>query len=319
MSVNLAIQTMSAIERVMSADQGASYRVALGKVLPHMKDAYRGEEDGFRTHLGASIIGDNCARKIWYGWRWVKKPRHSARILRLFNRGHLEEARFIAMLLCIGCEVYQQDEKGNQFRISELGGHFGGSCDGVIIGVPDIPSGAPCLAEFKTHGEKSFLKLIKDGVQVAKFAHYVQMNLYMRKMGLMYGLYCAVNKNTDEVYMEILVLDTITADQFIDRGKQIVMLQEAPDRIRNASPGLYECRYCEFKDICFHNEPKDHNCRTCFFARPREDGTWWCESKERQLAMLFPEVDPADASPGETFELSKERQLTGCKKFYTPI
>ena len=41
-------------------------------------------------------------------------------MLRLFNRGHIEEARFIAMLLTIGMPVYQQDAEGKQFRI-----HFG--------------------------------------------------------------------------------------------------------------------------------------------------------------------------------------------------
>ena len=27
--------------------------------------------DGFRDHLGASIIGKSCARALWYDFRWV--------------------------------------------------------------------------------------------------------------------------------------------------------------------------------------------------------------------------------------------------------
>jgi hypothetical protein len=319
MAIQLAINTMSAIEDSMEKDQGAAYRVALGKVIPHMKDAYQGENNGFRTHLGASVIGKECARHIWYGFRWAHKPRFSGRMLRLFNRGHLEEARFIAALLSIGCQVYQQDENGNQFRISDVGGHFGGSGDGVVIGVPDLPPNVPCLAEFKTHGEKSFIKLSKEGVRVAKFEHFVQMQVYMRKMNLVYALYGAVNKNTDEIYMEIITLETNVADQFIDRGRQIIMLRVAPDPIPNASPGLFTCRFCDSKDVCFDNEPKEKNCRTCFYGVPRDDGTWWCESKERQMTMLFPTCKGSDSSYGETFQLTKERQLIGCESFYTPI
>jgi len=319
MAIMLAVKTKQAIDDCIEADQGAAFRVALGKVIPHMGDAYRGVNEGFRTHLGASMLGKPCARSIWYGWRWAKRPWFNSKTLRLFNRGHLEEARFIAMLLAIGCQVYQQDANGNQFRISELGGHLGGSGDGIVIGIPDIPAGNTCLAEFKTHGEKSFLKLVKEGVRSAKFEHFVQMQLYMRKMNLVYAIYGAVNKNTDELHLEIIILDTEIADHFLDRGRQIIMLRSVPERIPNASAGYYECRYCPDNAICHENAPMDKNCRTCFHAQPREDGTWWCESKERQLAMLFPSCKEGDKDANETFQLSKERQLKGCESFYTPI
>lgn len=318
MVIRLAVETLNKIETTISADQGASFRVALGKVIPHMKDAYAGANEGFRSHLGASVIGKECARHIWYGFRWAHKPSFSGRMLRLFNRGHLEEARFLAMLLAIGCQVYQQDANGNQFRISDVGGHFGGSGDGVVIGIPDLPAGVACLAEFKTHGEKSFLKLQKEGVRVAKFEHFVQMQVYMRKMNLLYALYGAVNKNTDELYMEIVVLETEVGDTFLDRGRQIIMMKSIPARIHNASPGLFACRYCDELDICHKSAPMAKNCRTCLHAEPRADGTWWCESKERQFKMIFgPSEGVSDA--GETFQLSKERQLVGCESFYTPV
>lgn len=317
--INLAIKTMSLIEETLNKDQGASFRVNLGLVINHIKDAYQGEKNDFRSHLGASVIGKECARQIWYDWRWSKLPRFSGRMVRLFNRGHLEEARFIAILLAIGCKVYQQDAAGNQFRISDVGGHFSGSGDGVAIGIPDIPDNEPCLVEFKTHGEKSFLKLQKEGVRVSKFQHYIQMQIYLRKMNLLYGLYCAVNKNTDEIYMEIVLLDANLADQFLDRGRQIIMMRIVPERIPNASPGLFACRYCDNKDICFNNAPKEHNCRTCFNAQPQEDGTWICLSKERELTILFKDKFDKDCKENETLQLSKERQLTGCKSFYVPI
>lgn len=289
-----AEKTLKAIEQAIEKDQGASYRQNLEKVLPHIGDAYRGEDDPFRAHLGASLIGQQCGRAIWYGFRWATKPQFSGRILRLFNRGHLEEARFIAALLTIGVKVYQQDENGKQFRISDFGGHFGGSGDGIAIGIPDLPEGMACLLEFKTHNEKSFIKLLKDGVKSAKFEHYVQMNVYMRKMGLPVALYGAVNKNNDELYFELVPLNGEIADQFIDRGRQIVSLKEAPVRI-NESPGWFACNWCDHRKVCHLKAAPERNCRTCQFSEAKEDGTWHCGQYDKTI--------------------SKELQITGCESY----
>lgn len=62
-----------------------------------------------RTHLGASLIGKECRRELWYGFRWVKKEEFDGRMYRLFQRGHLEEARFIEYLMGIGCKVQPFD------------------------------------------------------------------------------------------------------------------------------------------------------------------------------------------------------------------
>lgn len=292
MTVMLALKTMAAIESAIEQDQGGKFRQFLGQIIPHMADAYRGVDEGFRTHLGASLIGGECSREIWYGFRWVKKPKFSGRILRLFNRGHLEEARFIAMLLTIGCQVWQQDEHGKQYRISDAGGHFGGSTDGIAMGIPDLPADVPALTEFKTHGEKSFEKLKKEGVRSAKFEHFVQMQVYMRKLGLMYGLYMAVNKNTDEVYAEIIHLDTNCADHHIDRGINLVFAREAPARISN-TPGWFKCKFCDHRSLCHGlGDTPDINCRTCTYAWPREDGQWHCNYHDGAIP--------------------KETQLTGC-------
>lgn len=295
MAITYATKTLAAIDQCLQEDQGAAYRQMFQKVMPHIGDAYRGKDEGFRSHLGSSMIGKECARQIWYGFRWAVKANFGARIVRLFHRGHSEEARFISLLQIIGVQVFQQDAEGNQFRISDVGGHFGGSGDGVGLGVPDVPSNDPCLLEFKTHGDKSFIKLSKDGLQSSKPEHYVQMQTYMRKMQINYGLYMAVNKNDDALYAEIIKVDLILADQFLDRARQIIMLRTAPDRLNNASPGLFACRYCDMKGVCFDNEDPVVNCRTCHYSEALEDGTWHCRKHKSVL--------------------DKAIQLTGCSDY----
>lgn len=303
MAFELALDTKNLINDSIEADQGAAYRQALGRVIPHIGDAYRGADEGFRSHLGASQIGRTCAREIWYGFRWAMKSHFDGRMLRLFNRGHLEEARFIAMFLSVGIKVWQQDENGNQFRISELGGHFGGSGDGIGVGFPDLPPGAPAVLEFKTHNNKSFEKLAKEGVQIVKPEHYAQMQTYMRKMNLMYSIYGASNKDNDDIHLEVVRLNPIVADQYIDRGRQIVLHRTPPDKINN-SPSWYECKWCDKRDICHYDVAPEVNCRTCHWSYPAEDGTWRC---------LEPNIKIANK--GDELTLSKELQLVGCGNY----
>lgn len=316
--IYLATKTMDAIDAAILADGGNSYRQWLGKVLPHIGDAYRADDDGNRSHLGASVVGDECNRKIWYGFRWAYKSNFPARILRLFNRGHLEEGRLIAALLMIGVQVRQQDQNGKQYRISAAGGHFGGSGDGMLLGLPDLQPGQICLFEAKTHGEKSFFELAgKDwekyrdglvpfsgkGVREAKPEHYVQMTVYMRKFGLGCALYAAVNKNTDSIYMELIGTNPEFADFYIERGTQLIFTQTPPGKINN-SPGYWGCRFCDAKPICHGGEEVLRNCRTCRYSRPEQDGEWYCLNAASEV--------PSDAP------LSKETQRTGCSH-YEPI
>lgn len=274
MAMRLAVETLKAIDSALEADQGNRYRHYLGLVMPHIGDAYRQDEGGFRSHLGASVLGTECARAIYYGYRWVTKPKFSGRILRLFNRGHLEEARFIALLLMIGAQVYQQDANGKQYRISFANGHGGGSGDGIALGIPDVPPGTWVLLEFKTHGEKSFLELKKLGVRDAKFEHYVQMQTYMKKMGIAVALYGAVNKNTDELHLEIVTLDATTADQFMYRGEKIIYSSAPPAKL-NESPGFWKCKFCDHRPVCHQGAAPEVNCRTCEFAKPSETSAEW--------------------------------------------
>ena len=310
MPVQIAYQTLAAFDQVVKHDGGNLYRAWLQHTLPMVHDIYRQEHDPFRTHLGTSVIGKKCGRAIWYGFRWASRKPVEGRMLRLWNRGHIAEATFIALLFAIGCKVYQQDENGKQYAIKDFGGHFGGSGDGVFQGCPDLPLGTYALSEFKTHNDKSFQKLKKEGVKLSKPEHFVQMQVYMRKMGLTVAVYFALNKNDEEIYAEIVHLEPDTADQFLTRAGRIIPIVEAPPRINN-SPGWFDCQWCDHKPVCHLGAAPERNCRTCEFSVAKEDGKWWCENSERQMSMLFGPKEGISIE-GEDFSLTKQRQLAGC-------
>lgn len=63
-------------------------------------------DDGHRNHLGASLIGHDCNRYLWYVFNWCLAGTFGGRMQRLFQRGHREEAEFIKYLRGIGFEVW---------------------------------------------------------------------------------------------------------------------------------------------------------------------------------------------------------------------
>lgn len=302
-----ATKTMELFNECIERDQGASYRVWLGKVLPHIEDAYRAGDGGFRTHLGVSLIGDECSAKLFYGWRWTKKPKFNGQTLRLFNRGHLEEGRFVALILASGMQIVQQDETGGQYRVSYLGGHFGSAIDGVVIGCPDMPNpSTPILTEMKTHNDNSFKKLKTAGVKESKWEHYVQQQEYMLYYGLPASLYIAVNKNTDEIWCEIVPFDRETAERYKDRG-HIIALSETPPPKLSQDRSFYKCKWCDYRGICHMGDMPEVNCRTCKHSYPLEDGTWRCGLQVAAAASYI-----TDGSEGI---LDKEAQLAACANY----
>lgn len=282
--------TEKAIEAAILADGGNRYRELLQKWLPRIEDAYRQDDpdDVFRSHLGASLIGRECARELWYKWRWVQVRRFPARILRLFNRGHREEANFLAMLEMIGVHIHQQDD-GGQERISDHGGHFGSALDGVLYGVPDCP-GEWLLGEFKTFGTKPFVTLVSDGVLKAKPEHYAQVQTCMARRGIHKTLYMAVNKNDDDLYCEIIEFNEHHAGLHLGRARDIIFTRVPPAKL-SEDPSHFKCSFCDERPICHYKEKALVNCRTCKHSAPHEDGTWWCEHKGIML-------DKADQKAG---------------------
>jgi len=240
-------------------------------------DAYCREtmRDDPREHLGASVIGDPCQAKIWNDFRWLKQEQFTGRILRLFERGKLEENRFVALLRGIGFEVKEFDESGAQFKISGVDGHFGGSLDGLVKAPARYELEGVGVVEFKTHGENSFKKLIKDGVRISKPIHYGQMCCYGRAYNLKWGLYVAVNKNTDELYFEIVPLDYLHADDMFRRADAIIHAQEQPVKIA-LTETFFQCKTCVHSGICHEGEKPQKNCRSCKYATPIKNGKWNC-------------------------------------------
>jgi CRISPR/Cas system-associated exonuclease Cas4 (RecB family) len=192
-----------------------------------------------RTHLGASEIGRPCDRELWYSFRKYPKEPFPPRMLRLFNTGQREELRVIEDLKAAGYQV----EDG---QLSSYVDGFGGSIDGKILYNDEWH-----ILEIKTHNEKSFTALQKVGVQAHKPEHYAQMQIYMGRFELKKALYFSVNKNTDEIYTEVVEFSEPTYDALTRRAKRITD-GEVPPKL-NENPAYYICKWCAYRDVCHTN------------------------------------------------------------------
>jgi hypothetical protein len=229
-------------------------------------------EDEPRTHLGISEIGKPCSRQIYYKFHWVAFEKHSGRMQRLFKRGHREEERFINYLEGIGCKVYRLDNDGKQFRVSGVMGHYGGSCDGVVI-TPWFPN--PFLLEMKTHNTKSFVHYVDKGLIKSKPQHYDQMCGYGYKMQLQYGIYFPENKNDDDIQVTPIKLDWQRGAELERKAEEIITTKQPPTKI-SENPDYFECQYCTFKQVCHYGAELAKNCRSCRMSSPVENGEWFC-------------------------------------------
>lgn len=237
----------------------------------------RGNAELSRTYLGASIIGKECSRALWYDFRWATKHTFSGRMYRLFQTGHLAESRFVNDLRSIGATVHDiNPATGKQFSFSDLSGHMRGNMDACIQGTPGAGR-KWMVGEFKTHSAKSFAKLKKEGVKKSNPTHWIQMNTYMGWAALDRALYLAVDKDTDELYSERVEFDKVVFEKTIAKAEAIIFSPTPPAKL-SEDPKFYLCNWCDHNAVCHGNRVPQVSCRTCVHSTPERqgDGRWSC-------------------------------------------
>jgi len=238
------------------------------------------QTDKKRNYLGLSSLGNECRRATWYDFRKVAKKVFPPRMLRLFRRGDVQEYQFVHLLKGIGFEIFERDEDGKQFKITDFEEHLAGSMDGVGKAPKKFwmkwSKPRPFLTEYKTYNDARFQKLKKEGVRKADPKYFVQCQGYMGYNELDGCLFCAVNKNDDELYFEWVPFDKFAFRRLVASAEDILSAQTPPERISNNS-SWWQCKFCDFHSICHKGAPAAKSCRTCKFASPGPAGSWVCE------------------------------------------
>lgn len=230
-----------------------------------------------RPHLGASTIGNKCSRYVAYSFWWTYKSSYEARVLRIFGLGDSIEIQIVEALESVGIVVEPQ------VRVVSDNGHAGGTADGVLTNVPEFDE--PILFEAKSMNHQNFLDTKKKGVQSGKPVYYSQMQMYMGRLDLKFGLFVAMNKNTCELYFEKLPFDILHYTELLNKEMSVLTMEHINEfpRISTFS-NWHECKFCSAQNVCHHNEKLEENCRTCEYIEIQEYGKWKCLQSEGLLS-----------------------------------
>jgi hypothetical protein len=206
-----------------------------------------------RDYLGASILGDECVRKIQL--QYMKHEVDiSAQTLRTFAIGHCLEDLIAEWMILAGFDLKTRNENGEQFGFSVADGKLKGHVDGIIYGGPNFCK-YPSLWECKTLNNKSWTDTAKRGVLVTKQLYFAQVQLYMAYMNLDENpcLFTALNKDTSELYHELIPFDAEAAQRYSDRAVQIIKASENNELLPCVSndSSFYKCKMCGFRNECF--------------------------------------------------------------------
>lgn len=208
-----------------------------------------------RSYLGASRLGENCARKLQYEFMGAEPDYpFTGKQLRTFAMGHHLESLVISWMKDAGFDIRTHNKDGQQYSFSVANDRIAGHIDGVIVAGPDGFL-YPALFECKTLNNKSWKDLEKHGLAVSKPGYYVQIQLYMAYMQLTEApaLLVALNKDTSELYFEWVAFDGAVAQKYSDRAVQILQASEASELLPRLSQdhNYFECKWCPYHQTCF--------------------------------------------------------------------
>jgi len=217
-----------------------------------------------RNYLGGSRLGVSCIRALQYEYLHTPKDEgreFNGKLLRIFEAGHVFEDLAIKWLRDAKFELYTEKEDGGQFGFSVAGGKIKGHVDGIInVAPPQFNWKFPMLWECKSLNNKSWKDTVKKGLAISKPVYAAQIATYQAYMeGSVAGisqnpaLFTAINKDTAELYFELIPFDGKIAQSMSDRGVQVLQASDAGEVLPRITtdPTFYECKFCSWQDYCW--------------------------------------------------------------------
>ena len=209
-----------------------------------------------RDYLGGSRVGEPCARRLVYEYAHVpvdEEKEFGGRILRVFDAGHKFEDLSIQWFRLAGFDLRTNKRDGSQFGFVVAGGKLRGHIDGVIVAGPEIGVKWPALWEHKALNAKSWGDLVKNGLQISKPVYFGQVQLYMAYMELEIAVFTALNKDTEELYHEIVPFDPAEAQRLSDKAVAVIRAAECGELLPRiaATRDFYICRQCPYAARCW--------------------------------------------------------------------
>ena len=246
-----------------------------------------------RNYLGASEIGADCERYLFYSFRNASKRIIPAKGIKAIEDGYLQEDVTIARLRALPFielvntdGTFDKDDKPNQIGFEMLLGHFKGHCDGMIKGLLQAPK-TWHVFEHKAN-DKKFNELKKNiGIHGEKEAlyntdqvYYAQAQIYMHAFEVeRHYLVACLPGGRDHVSCRT-EYKRAYAERMIEKAKNIIFENwTIPAKISDKRE-FFKCSWCDMKGICHDGDFPDVHCKTCRYRECIDGGKSLCLNTE---------------------------------------
>lgn len=194
-----------------------------------------------RDYIGASGIGAECLRQIWYEYKGTKAEAVPTKIRRTWAIGRHLEGLILDWLTEAGIEIQRT------WADLEAEGmpYFKGHVDSVWIKKGKVFA----IIEIKTAKDASFNIFVKKGLKAWNPQYYAQIQSYMGMSGIHTAYILVLNKDNSEISDELVTLDEEFYQKLRDKAAMVANAHVAPPKI-NGSPLWYQCKMCKFNKIC---------------------------------------------------------------------
>jgi hypothetical protein len=198
-------------------------------------------EDEPRDYIGASSIGSDCLRKIWYEFKGFEAEEVPTKMRRTWSIGkHLERLVLDWLEIC-GMEIardwYDLSDSSQEY--------FKGHVDSVLTN-----NGLPhAVLEIKTAKDSSFTVFEKKGVKEWSPQYYAQIQSYMGMSGIHSAYILVLNKDNSDISDELVGFDSYFYEKLKEKAAMIYNAHVEPPRI-NGSPLWFQCKMCKYNKVC---------------------------------------------------------------------
>lgn len=193
-----------------------------------------------RYYIGASSIGSDCLRQIWYQYKGVKAEEVPTKFRRTWAIGKKLEGLVVDWLKDAGLlmDLEYQIYRARNVPI------FQGNLDGIVF-----LGKTKAILEIKTAKDSSFKIFIKKGIKVWNPQYYAQIQSYMGMSGIHSTYILVLNKDNSDLSDELVKFDKEFYEKLEAKALMISKAVTAPPRV-HGSPLFYKCKMCKFNKTC---------------------------------------------------------------------
>jgi hypothetical protein len=213
----------------------------LTKLLDKVANKNKAEQN--RSYIGASSIGSDCYRRIWYEYQNTTTNIIPAKSQRIFMVGKKLENMILDLLDQTKLTVVRPHAQNHYLEYFDDDHPFiRGHCDAIILNPETI-------LEIKTAKDASFKKFKKESLRKWNPQYYDQLQTYMGMSKIKKAIILVFNKDNSEFWDEEVKFDAARYETLKQKAIMIAESKIPPPKI-NGSPLFYLCRTCKFREEC---------------------------------------------------------------------